>query len=451
MRILIIGSGGREHALAWKISQSKLADKIFCAPGNGGISQYAECIEIKAEDIPRVVDFVKKEKIDFTIVGPEAPLAKGIVDEFKNYKLKIFGPDKLAAQLEASKIFAKELMAKYAVPTASFKVFDQACSAKEYLESRGAPCVVKADGLASGKGVVVAKTVDEAKQAVDLMLGQKIFGEAGKRIIIEDCLEGQEASILVLTDSKEVVTLASAQDHKRIFDGDKGPNTGGMGAYSPAPVVTKELFDEILEKIIYRTIDGLAKESIDYRGVLYAGVMITKEGPQVLEFNVRFGDPETQAILPRMKSDLLEVMLATSEGNLSKIVKSGGCSWDPRACVCVVCASKGYPGEYEKGKEISGLDSVAQMNDVVVFHAGTIKSQRYNVTTSQVRYLTNGGRVLGITGLGGTIKEAINTAYKAVEKIEFEGMQYRRDIGRKALQGHNVTTSQCHKFPQGCK
>ncbi len=451
MRILIIGSGGREHALAWKIAQSKLADKIFCASGNGGISQCAECIEIKAEDIPRLIDFVKREKIDFTIVGPEAPLAKGIVDEFKNYKLKVFGPDKLAARLEASKIFAKELMAKYAVPSASFKVFDQASTAKKYLESRGAPCVVKADGLASGKGVVVAKTVEEAKQAVDLMLEQKIFGEAGKRIIIEDCLEGQEASILVLTDSKEVIALASAQDHKRIFDGDKGPNTGGMGAYSPAPVVTKELFDEILEKIIYKTIGGLAKEGIDYRGVLYAGVMITKLGPQVLEFNVRFGDPETQAILPRMKSDLLEVMLATSEGQLSKIIKAGGCSWDARACVCVVCASKGYPSEYEKGKEIAGLDSVAQMNDVVVFHAGTTRAQEHKNTRAQVKYLTNGGRVLGVTGLGGTIKEAIDMTYKAVGKIHFEGMQYRRDIGQKALQGHKVTKSQSHKLSQGCK
>ncbi len=432
MRILIIGSGGREHALAWKISQSKLADKIFCAPGNGGISQHAECIDIKAEDIPRIIDFVKKEKIDFTIVGPEVPLAKGIVDEFKNYKLKVFGPDKSAARLEASKIFAKELMVKYNVPTADFKIFDNAGEAKKYLESRGAPCVVKADGLASGKGVVVAKTVDEAKQAVDAMLEQKIFGEAGRRIIIEDCLEGQEASILVLTDSKEVIALASAQDHKRIFDGDKGPNTGGMGAYSPAPVVTKELFDEISEKIIHRIIDGLAKEGIDYRGVLYAGVMLTKQGPQVLEFNVRFGDPETQAILPRMKSDLLELMLATSEGNLSKVVKAGGCGWDHRACVCVVCASKGYPGEYENGKEISGLDSVSQTKDVVVFHAGTKKST-VDSRQSTAKYFTNGGRVLGVTGLGGTIKEAIDTTYKAVEKIKFEGMQYRRDIGRKAL------------------
>lgn len=433
MKILVVGSGGREHALVWKIAQSKLADKIFCVPGNGGISQCAECIDIKAEDIPRILDFVKKEKIDFTIVGPEVPLAQGIVDEFNHYKLRIFGPNKKAAWLEASKIFAKELMAKYSVPTANFKIFDQASEAKRYLESRGATCVVKADGLASGKGVIVAKTVDEAKQAVDLMLGQKIFGEAGRRIIIEDCLEGQEASILVLTDSKDVIALASAQDHKRIFDADKGPNTGGMGAYSPAPVVTKELFDEILNKIIYRTIDGLAKEGIDYRGVLYAGIMVTKQGPKVLEFNARFGDPETQVILPRMNSDLLEVMYAVSEGKLNKIIKTGGCAWDSRACVCVVCASKGYPGEYEKGEEISGLDEVAKMKDVVVFHAGTKKSAGQPVSLSPVKYLTDGGRVLGVTGLGNTIKEAIDTTYDAVAKIHFEGMHYRRDIGRKAI------------------
>ncbi|MGA2774478.1 MAG: phosphoribosylamine--glycine ligase [Candidatus Omnitrophota bacterium] len=422
MRILVIGSGGREHALVWKIAQSKLVDKIFCAPGNGGISEIAECIDIKSEDIPKLLEFARKEKIDLTVVGPEVPLAAGIVDEFQNYKLKVFGPNKKAAQMEASKVFSKELMAKYKVPTADFKVFDNAEKAKDYIAKHGAPCVVKADGLAAGKGVVVAKTIEEANKAVDSMLKERIFGDAGNRIIIEDCLVGQEASILVITDSKEVIALASAQDHKRIFDNDEGPNTGGMGVYSPAPVVTKELFKEIMEKIVYRTIDGLVKEGIEYKGVLYAGVMITKEGPKTLEFNVRFGDPETQAILPRLKSDLVEVMLGVAEGKLSRL---RNLEWDERACVTVVLASKGYPGDYEKGKEISGLNEVAKMKDIVVFHAGT-KKQGDKIVTS-------GGRVLGVTGLGKNIKEAINNTYQAVAKISFEGIHYRKDIGRKAV------------------
>lgn len=431
MRILVVGSGGREHALVWKIAQSKLLTKLFCAPGNGGISQLAECIDIKADDIPALLEFVKKEKIDLTVVGPEAPLAAGIVDEFKNYNLSIFGPQKSASRLEASKIFAKELMAKYKVPTADFDIFENAKEAKKYIEEKNAPCVIKADGLAQGKGVIVAKTKREAIDAVTLIMEKRAFGDAGNRVIIEDCLEGQEASILVITDSKEVIPLASSQDHKRIFDGDYGPNTGGMGAYSPAQVVTKELFKEILDKVIYRTIDGLAKEGIDYKGVLYAGIMLTKEGPKTLEFNVRFGDPETEAILPRLESNLLEVMLATAEGKLSKISKSGGLNWDNRACVCVVCSSKGYPGEYEKGKEISGLDDVSKMKDVVVFHSGTKKQNN--------KIITDGGRVLGVTGLGNTIKDAIDWTYDGVKKINFEGIHYRRDIGKKAVVGCKIS------------
>ena len=427
MRILVIGSGGREHALVWKISQSKLVDKIFCAPGNGGISKQAECIDIKVEDIPQLLDFAKKEKIDLTVVGPEAPLALGIVDEFQDRGLRIFGPNKKAAQLEASKVFAKELMIKYGVPTARCKIFDNPEGAKRYIEKIGAPCVVKTDGLAQGKGAIVSKTIDEARQAVTSIMQEKIFGDSGNRVIVEDCLEGQEASIIVITDSQEVIALASSQDHKRIFDGDKGSNTGGMGAYSPAPIVTPELFKEILEKVVYQTIDGLVKEGIDYKGALYAGIMITKEGPKVLEFNVRFGDPENQAIMPRLKSDLLEVMLATSEGKLSRIRTL---DWDSRACVCVVCASGGYPGNYKKGKEIFGLDEVAKMEDVIVFHAGTKILQTPN---SKLQTVTNGGRVLGVTGLGKSIKEAINTAYQGVDKIHFEGMHYRKDIGQKAV------------------
>ncbi len=425
MKVLVIGSGAREHALVWKIAQSKSTDKIFCAPGNAGIAGIAECVDIKVEDIAKLLEFAKKEKIDLTIVGPEAALANGIVDGFTKAGLKIFGPSKKASLIEASKIFAKELMAKYNVPTADFKIFDNVSAAKKYIQARGAPCVIKADGLAAGKGVIVARTISEAEAAVDLILEKNAFGSAGARIIIEDYLEGQEASILVLTDSRTVIPLVSSQDHKRVFDGDLGANTGGMGAYSPAPVVTEAVFKEILDKIIYRTIDGLVKEGIDYKGILYAGVMLTKDGPKTLEFNARFGDPETEAILPRLKSDLLEVMLATSVGKLGKIIKSGGLSWDPRPCVCVVCASAGYPGDYEKGKEIIGLEEAAKLTDVVVFHAGTKKAQD--------KILTNGGRVLAITGLGNTIKEAIETAYQAVGKIHFEGMHYRRDIGYRAL------------------
>jgi phosphoribosylamine--glycine ligase len=422
MRILVIGSGGREHALVWKIAQSKLVDKVFCASGNAGIAQQAECLDIKAEDIPRLLDFARREKIDLTVVGPEAPLSLGIVDEFSNYGLRIFGPNKAAAQMEASKVFSKQLMAKYKVPTAIFEIFENADEAKKYIEKIGAPCVVKADGLAAGKGVIVAKTVDEAKAAVTAMMQEKIFGDAGNKVIVEECLIGQEASIIVLTDSREVITLASAQDHKRVNDLDQGPNTGGMGAYSPAPVVTKELFKEILEKVVYRTIDGLVSEGIEYRGVLYAGIMITKDGLKTLEFNVRFGDPETQAIFPRLKSDLVEVMAACSEQKLSRVRTL---DWDDRACVCVVCAAGGYPGKYESGLEISGLDEAGKMEDVVVFHAGT-KLESGKVVTS-------GGRVLGVTGRGSTIKEAIDTTYQAISKIHFEGMHYRRDIGSRAV------------------
>ena len=422
MRILVVGSGGREHALVWKIAQSKLVEKIFCAPGNGGIAQMAECINIKAEDIFGLLEFVRKERIDFTVVGPEVSLSLGIVDEFQKAGLKIFGPNKKAANLEASKVFSKELMAKYNVPTAAFKVFDNPDEAKKYIEKIGAPCVIKADGLAAGKGVVVAKNIDEAKQAVTSMMQDKIFGDAGKKIIIEECLIGQEASIMVITDSKQVLALASAQDHKRVFDNDQGANTGGMGAYSSAPIVTAGVLVEVMEKIVYRTIDGLVKEGIDYRGILYAGIMLTKDGPKALEFNVRFGDPETEAVLPRLKSDLVEAMLAASEAEL---VKVKNLSWDVRSCVCVVCASGGYPGNYAKDKEISGLEEAGKLKDIVVFHAGTKKAGN--------RILTSGGRVLGVTGLGSTIEDAINKTYKAVSKINFEGMYFRRDIGSRAL------------------
>lgn len=425
MKVLVIGSGGREHALVWKIAQSKQADKIFCAPGNGGIAQQAECVDIKAEDITGLLEFAKKEKIDFTVVGPEAPLSAGIVDEFASCGLRIFGPQEKAARLEGSKVFSKEMMAKYNVPTADFKIFDDPYQARKYIDKRGAPCVVKADGLAQGKGVIVAADVDEAKDAVIAIMQDKIFGEAGNRVIIEDCLQGQEASIIVLTDSRVVIPLASSQDHKRIFDNDTGPNTGGMGAYSPAPIVSWELLNEVLDKVIHPIIDGLSKEGITYKGVLYAGIMLTKDGPKALEFNVRMGDPETQAILPRIKTDFLELMLAASDGTLSRFAKPGGMIWDNRACACVVMASGGYPGHYEKGKEIRGLEKVSRLQDVMVFHAATKKTDG--------KYLTNGGRILGVSGLGNTIIEALYRAYQAIDEISFEGAHYRKDIGHKAV------------------
>lgn len=433
MRVLVIGSGGREHALVWKISQSKLVDKIFCAPGNGGISEQAECLEIKAEDTEALLEFAQKEKIDLTVVGPEGALAKGISDEFKKYGLKIFGPEKIPAQLESSKVFAKNLMFKYDIPTADFRIFDNSKEALRYIEKKNSPCVVKAEGLAQGKGVIVAKTPDEAFQAVEVIMERKIFGEAGQRVVVEDYLEGEEVSIIGVTDSREFIILPSSQDHKRVFDNDEGPNTGGMGAYSPAPIVTEDLLKRIEKEIIFRVIDGLAKEGMEYQGALYAGLMITKEGPKVLEFNVRFGDPETQAILPLLSFDLVELMLATCEKKLYKFKKSISLNHERKACVCVVCASKGYPGEYEKGKIIYGLEEVKKMENIIVFHAGT----KLCNTDGKSQVVTNGGRVLGVTGLGSNIKEAISHTYKAVEKIHFEGMHYRRDIGKKALKTIN--------------
>jgi phosphoribosylamine--glycine ligase len=430
MRVLVIGSGGREHALVWKIAQSKLVNKIFSVPGNGGIEGLAECLDIKADDIPGLLDFAVREKIDLTVVGPEIPLTEGIVDEFQKSNLKVFGPAKNVAKLESSKVFAKELMRKYSVPTADFRIFDSPEEAIKYVNQRVLPCVVKAEGLAAGKGVVVCQAIKEAEQAINSIMKDRIFGSAGKRIVVEDCLKGQEASIIVFTDSKEVVPLASSQDHKRVYDFDQGANTGGMGAYSPAPVVTKELNHQILETIVCPVIKALSAEGLPYKGILYVGIMITSDGPKVLEFNVRFGDPETQAILPRLNSDLVEVMLATTEGKLSQLKNSGALNWDRRSCVCVVCASGGYPGKYEKGKEIAGLDKVKTLPDIVVFHAGT---KKINSHTAMERCVTNGGRVLGVTGLGNTIKEAIEQTYEAVKVIHFDGMHYRKDIAQRAL------------------
>lgn len=423
MRILVVGSGGREHTLVWKISQSKKVDKIFCAPGNGGIKELAGLVNIKADDIDGLLNFAKEKKVDLTVIGPEVPLVKGIVDKFVKEGLKIFGPPKELAMLEGSKVFAKETMKRFGIASSDFKVFTEPDKAKQYLKQRGVPIVVKADGLAAGKGVVVAETIEEAEEAIDLMLVKKIFGAAGEKIILEDCLEGEEASILVFSDGKSIVPLVSSQDHKRIFDNDKGPNTGGMGAYSPAPIVSKEMFDEIIENVFRPIINGLAEEGKFYKGVLYGGLMITEHGPMVLEFNVRFGDPEAQAILPRLKSDLVDAIVACIDGTLDKITLE----WDERACLCVVAASKGYPGAYEKQKEIYGLENVKNAKDIVVFHAGTTCKDR--------KIFTSGGRVLGVSGCGKDIKSAKDIAYEAIDKIKFDGIYYRKDIGNKAIGG----------------
>jgi len=422
MRVLIIGSGGREHAIAWKVSQSSRVDKIYAAPGNGGMVEIAECVDIKADDIQALLDFAQEKNIDLTIVGPEAPLVEGIVDEFNKKGLKVFGPTKAAAQLEGSKVFSKEMMVKFGVPTADFKVFTDAAAAKDYVLAQNYPLVIKADGLAAGKGVIITKSKEEALDAIKLIMEDKKFGASGSRLIVEDCLVGEEASIIVMSDGENVISLASSQDHKAAYDGDKGPNTGGMGAYSPAPVVTEEMNKACMEKVIYPMIKGMAAEGTKFTGVLYAGIMVTKDGPMVLEFNVRLGDPETQAILPRLKTDLVDLIEAATEGRLDEVLAE----WDEKVCVCVVAASGGYPGSYEKAKEISGLEEAGALEDVVIFHAGT-------QSTADNKLLTSGGRVLGITALGNDIKTAIDKSYEAVDKINFEKIYYRKDIGAKAL------------------
>lgn len=421
MRILVIGSGGREHAIVWKLAQSKSVDKIYCTPGNGGIAQLAECVEIKADDIDGLAEYATKERIDLTVVGPEIPLAKGIVDKFNSKGLKIFGPTKKAAQIESSKVFMKMLMRKLRIPTASFEVFDNSAKAKEYINRLSGKSVIKADGLAGGKGAIVCQTKEEGLKTINAIMEEKIFGGAGNRVIIEERLEGEEASIIVVTDGKDIVPLASSQDHKRVYDGDKGQNTGGMGAYSPAPVISGEIFNEIMKEIIIPTIDGLRDEGVPYQGVLYAGIMMTNSGPKILEFNCRFGDPETQAVFPRLKSDLVELIDASIDEEIDTI----SLEWDERPCVSVVIASEGYPGTYRTGFEIEGLESIKKLKDIYVFHAGTKKADD--------KIVTSGGRVLNVTALGRNIKDAIDRCYEAVNLIHFEGMHFRRDIGLRAL------------------
>lgn len=421
MKVLVVGGGGREHALVWKIAQSPKVSRVYCAPGNAGISQQATIVPIKANELDGLLEFALKEKIDLTVVGPEDPLTRGIVDLFESKGLFIFGSSQKAAEIEGSKAFAKEMMKKYRIPTASYEIFEDQTEAVATILRQGAPIVVKADGLAAGKGVIVCKTVEEAILSVEQIMVKKIFGEAGNRVVIEECLMGEEASYIAFTDGKTILPMASSQDHKPIFDRDQGPNTGGMGAYSPAPVVTDQVHERIMEKILRPIIQGMGEEGRPYKGILYAGLMIHDGHPKVLEFNARFGDPETQPMLMRMKGDIVPILEACMKGNLSQCE----IEWDSRASVCVVMASRGYPGDYERGKAIEGLEKVSRMKDVFVFHAGT------SIKDGQI--VTNGGRVLGVTGLGEDIPRAIERTYQAVKKISWEGVHYRTDIGQKAL------------------
>jgi phosphoribosylamine--glycine ligase len=422
VKILVIGNGGREHALAWKLAQSPKVTKIFCAPGNGGIASVAECVSIKVDDIAKLVKFAVENKMDWTVVGPEASLVAGVVDAFQGAGLKIFGPAKAAAAIEGSKALAKDIMVKYNIPTAKAATFTNSAEALKYIEAIGAPCVVKADGLAAGKGVVVAMDKETALEAVKMIMEEKVFGESGSKLVVEEYLEGEEVSILAFTDGQTVVPMVSAQDHKRIFDGDQGPNTGGMGAYSPAPIYTQELAHQVQLDILEPTIRALAQEGREYTGVIYAGLMITKDGPKVLEYNARFGDPETQPVLMRLETDLIDIMEAVAAKKLRELE----IKWSSDATVCVVLASGGYPGSYKTGIPITGLEQANQADgSVYVFHGGT------KLANGQV--VTNGGRVLGVTAKGTTVREAVDQAYHATDKINFGGMHYRKDIAYRAL------------------
>jgi phosphoribosylamine--glycine ligase len=422
MKILVVGGGGREHALVWKIAQSSRVQEIYCAPGNAGIREHAECVEIEAEDVSGLLSFAKKNEIDLTVVGPEAPLVAGIVDTFQDAGLKIFGPTQKAAELEGSKDYSKRLMRRHAIPTADFHTFDSLERARGFLETSKLPIVVKADGLAAGKGVIICHTRQEALEAVRSIMQEKAFGDAGDRVVIEEFMTGQEASILMFVDRNTISPMPAAQDHKPIGEGDTGLNTGGMGAYSPTRFVHKRLEAQVEREILIPIVHAMNREDRPYSGVLYAGLMLTNEGAKVLEFNCRFGDPETQPLLMRMKSDIVDVLEAVAEEKLEEVPPM---EWDERPAVCVVLASGGYPESYNKGYPISGLEEANAMEDVVVFHAGT-RMRGSNVITS-------GGRVLGVTALGDTLEHAIARCYEAVEKIRFEGVTFRSDIAAKAL------------------
>ena len=416
MNVLVIGGGGREHALVWKLRQSPKVDELFCAPGNPGM-RGTTCVAL--DDVKALADFAQKKKVGLTLVGPEAPLCAGIVDLFRKRDLRIVGPSKAAAKLEGSKTFSKRFMRKHGIPTATARTFTAEADALAYVRKQGAPIVVKADGLAAGKGVAVAATLAEAVAAVQGCFAGR-YGEAGSKVVVEECLVGEEASIIALTDGQTIVPLVSSQDHKRVGDGDTGPNTGGMGAYSPAPVVNFALGRQIRTAVLDRFLGGCQAEGLDYRGVIYAGIMVTADGPKVLEFNVRFGDPETQPIMVRLESDLFEVLLATAEGRLAQ----ANLRWSEKPAVCVVMAAGGYPGEYEKGKTIRGIPA-AEATGAIVFHAGTRREG--------TEFVTAGGRVLGVTALGPTIRDAVRNAYRAVDCIRWDGAHCRRDIGHRAF------------------
>lgn len=421
MKVLVVGGGGREHALVWKLAQSPRVEKIYAAPGNAGIAQLAECVPISSGDIEGLLGFAKEQGIGLTFVGPEDALMKGIVDRFEAEGLRVFGPRAAAAQLEGSKAFAKDLMKKYEIPTGEYQIFTDYDNALAFVWELDERCVIKADGLAAGKGVVVADTDTEAMAAVKEMMLDRAFGVAGDRIVVEERLVGQEVSVLAFTDGRTVVPLLAAQDHKQVFDGDKGPNTGGMGAYCPAPIYTPELARSVVPKILEATVLAMEAEGCPYRGVLYAGLMITEKGPKVLEFNVRFGDPEAQPLLAMLDTDLVDIAEAVIDGRLSELE----IRWKPGAAVCVVAAAGGYPGSYAKGEPIEGLDTAADDADVIVFHAGT--------KLEGDRVVTAGGRVLGVTAVADDIPSAISKAYETVGKISFKDIYYRKDIGQKAL------------------
>ena len=421
MKILVIGSGGREHALVWKIAQSPRVTKLYCAPGNAGIEQLATCVAIQADDIAGLKAFVQSERIDLTVVGPEAPLADGIADEFRKARLRIFGPTRAAAQLESSKTFSKELMVRYHIPAAASQSFTELKPALEYLGRQHMPIVVKADGLAQGKGVIVAVTLEQARQALMDMLDKKTFGQSGSRVVIEEFLDGEELTIMAFTDGKTVVPMLPAQDHKRVGDGDTGPNTGGMGAYAPAPLGSPALRTTVLQQVLQPVVDAMSKSGSPFAGVLYAGLMIVKGKPYVLEFNARFGDPETEVILPLLKTDLVDVIEAVIEHRLDQLIVE----WHDRSAVCVVMTSGGYPGSYQTGVPIAGLPEKVLSGDVLVYHAGT-KRQGRDVVTA-------GGRVLGVTGVGANFSEAVQRAYATVRTISFPGCHYRSDIAQRAL------------------
>lgn len=421
MKVLVIGGGGREHAIVWKLSQSRSVDKIYCCPGNAGISELAECIDVRQDDFDALLNFVKYEWIDLTVVGPEDPLSKGIVDIFEKEGRRILGPNRAAAQLESSKVFCKDLLKSHGIPNAEYKVFTSYLHAEEYIKFKGTPIVIKADGLAAGKGVFVASSLDEAMNALDVIMKKRAFGRAGDRVVVEECLVGEEASYMVFTDGKTIVPMVSSQDHKRIFDDDKGLNTGGMGAYSPAPVITEELEQVILDRVMEPTIKALRSEGITYKGILYAGIMMVDGMPYVLEFNCRLGDPETQPVLSRLGSDFMDIAMAIADEKLSHLT----IQWKADPAVCVVVSSEGYPGKYRKGDVIMGIDEANKMDGVYVFHAGT--------AFRDGNLVTSGGRVLGVTATGPNIADAQKNAYEAVGKIHFNGMHYRKDIGDKAF------------------